>query len=197
MVVAFATPTDLAAVIQRDVNTATALLDLELVAANIRNELGLTVDVATTTELLDGNGLPWLHLSQWPVTAISSVSEDGAALAEGSNGFSWKRHGQLGRWRGRAFISGPRAQDPTGFWSPGERNVSVLYTHGWAETEKEWLTCKRISLQVVGRAYINSGQHSAREIGQSRETFGAQGGQGRMELLETEKRDLDPLRKGV
>jgi len=192
-VAAFATPTELAAFLQRDLNTASAQQAVDLASQAIRQEIAQDVDVATTTETLDGSGGPWLFLEQWPVTAVTSVTEKGVLLVVGAD-YRFTQRGAIGRWGGLGAFDIYRA-DPTGRWPVTHQGIVVVYTHGWLTTTKEYGTCKRITLQVAGRAYINPGQHASKEIGQSKETWGVQASPGRYELMETEKRDLDPLRR--
>lgn len=91
---------------------------------SMKEYLGRQIESASVTaEIHDGNGLDdSLILLEWPVTSVSSVSIDGAALAasdheiDGANGILHYKPG------GTGFAP----------WPKGRRNISVTYTAGYA-----------------------------------------------------------------
>lgn len=203
---AFATPTELASLVQRDVDTSTATLLLDLASTAIRNELHTDVDAGTTTETLDGTGMPWVFLSQYPVTALSSCTEDGTALVEDQQ-FIWRKSGAVGRLGG---VSGPWIFNMPPFWiapadwppglTPGmwtsrPRSIVISYSHGWATSSRQWQTARLVCLQAAARAYVNPEQVIRSDVGMVK-TFHDIKIAGRLELSEYEQHQLDPLRAG-
>ena len=90
---AFATASDLASILQRDtIDTYTANLLLNGAADAIRNEVGLQIDLLTTTETYDPPPIAnwWepppadsaLLLRERQVTAVTSIVENGVALVD-------------------------------------------------------------------------------------------------------------------
>jgi hypothetical protein len=78
-----ATPSDLASLLQRDVDTATATLLIEVGTAKVQRAAGgQRIVAATSTAVIDIMELDeWLDLPQYPVRSVDLVVLDGVTLA--------------------------------------------------------------------------------------------------------------------
>src|SRR6266566_6200877 len=131
----FGTAADLAAMLQRDIDTSTANLLLDLASTAVREEVRQDIDIATTTETYDSpNVVSWLpvatsmlavtiaqqvpvngllFLRELPVISVTSITEDGVTLDSAS--YQWNRFGRVKRL--------------TGIWSSlNINNVVVVYS---------------------------------------------------------------------
>ncbi len=82
----FATAEDLASYLQKDLDTASATLAIEVATAVIQAAVGQRIlRVTGDTETLMAEGFdPLLRLSQRPIVSVSSVVSDGVTLAAGT-----------------------------------------------------------------------------------------------------------------
>ncbi|WOI58609.1 mobile element protein [Streptomyces fradiae] len=104
----------------------------------IRGELEQTIDaVADDTTVLVGNGRRVLLLPELPVTAVTSVTEDGTLLTEGTD-YRANRYGLLTRLGG--------------CW-PLDVDITVVYDHG---TDPVPAIITQVCLQVAGRAWVRA-----------------------------------------
>lgn len=104
----------------------------------------------SVVEVLDGLGDEVLFLSQWPVTAINSLSEDGSTLVEDTDWFFYED--------GRLLRGSPEAIDRLK-WSRARKNVVVDYDHGFASIPSELqLVSTRLASTMfqAGEAYANA-----------------------------------------
>lgn len=138
-----------------------AVIDAEQAAAKIaaaetiiRAELQQSVDaVAGDAIELVGNGRRVVNLPERPVTAVASVTEDGALLVEGV-GYRFNRYGILTRLGG--------------CW-PLDAVITVLCDHGYAAIPAP---VKQVCLQVAGRAWVRpSTGVSAESLGDRSVTY--------------------------
>jgi hypothetical protein len=116
---AFATTTDLALVLGREVDAEdpAALAALDAATAVVQAVTGQRLEaVAGDTITLDGSGTRVLLLPEIPVTDVVSVSLDGTELD--SADYQWSADGYLRR--------------TNAVWSNDLRNVEVEYDHGFA-----------------------------------------------------------------
>lgn len=116
---AFATTADLANVLGYavDEEDAAALAALDTATATIQALTNQTLEeVEDDVILLDGPGRKVLLLPEWPVTAISSIEEDGVELAPAD--YAWSADGYVRRI-GK-------------LWPSQLRSIQVTYTHGYA-----------------------------------------------------------------
>lgn len=121
-----ATPEDLAALLQRDVDTASATLAIEVGTAVVQAAAGQRIVRATSTDVVVWGGTDnVLVLPERPVISVASVTYGGSALAEGTASGTW-RLARDGLWRdlGWSEVYG----EP---WS-----VEVTWTHGYLTTEQ-------------------------------------------------------------
>jgi hypothetical protein len=124
--------------------TNSAALLLQLASALIKSHTGQQFDRATETVALTANDSDLLELPQRPVTAVSSVSVDTAALTPTTD-FVFDADGSL--WR-----------VGTNWTSPYRNTVAVTYTHGYA-VDGQGITAvpddvKQVCLDVVARAVM-------------------------------------------
>ena len=90
------------------------------VSAAVNEHLGRDLISASYNEALDGNGQNLLYLSGWPITALTSVYEDGNLLVEGENG-DYRCHTK------RGYLEKPEGEK----WNKGFKNIDVIYTAGY------------------------------------------------------------------
>lgn len=129
---AFATVSDLATYLQRDLDaadTATATQALDTASGAIRSYTRQTLSAATTTDQLRANWSSEIVLPERPVSAVASVVVAGPYWSQTltSTDYRWTRQGSL-------YVS-PLAGSPAdgrGSWGGPEATVTVTYTHGFA-----------------------------------------------------------------
>ena len=135
-------------------STVTALIaDAQ---AHIEAEVGRTLESDDYTETYDG-GRPALFLKHWPVTAITTVTEDGTALV--STEYLSKENGRLLR----VGTSGYQL-----LWRVGKpQSIEVEYTGGYLagthDLELEHLGS--ICSEVVARAFRRGAENAALPAG--------------------------------
>lgn len=134
---AYATEDDLEEWVGHAVDTARATLLLDLASAAVSDAAGHDLDEASATETIDGSGAPELLLPRWPVTAVSTVVEDGDTLTFDDD-YRWSYAGVLER--------------TNGCWTGKKRAVDVTYTAGYSSVPDG---IKGLTLQVAGRILIN------------------------------------------
>lgn len=133
----WATPEELRLHLRLDtIDTAQAAALISAAETLIRAELQQTIDPVTGDELeLVGNGRRVLNLPEMPVTAVTSVTEDGTLLEHGTD-YRWNRYGILTRLG-------------AGGW-PLDAQVTVVYDHGYDQVPA---VVKQVCLQLAGRAW--------------------------------------------
>lgn len=147
-----ATPSDLASLLQQDVDTATATLLLETATGIVQATVGQRiVQVVGDVVVLDleacDNGL-WLDLPQRPVTAVLTVLVGATPVAgtdyavQLSRGRLWRRTG----WRLATTTSGSWLAPST---------VTVTYTHGYAAGDQRLQAARQAVLSLAGSVYVN------------------------------------------
>lgn len=102
----------------------------------IRAELDQTVDEVLADQVtLVGNGRRVINLPEMPVTAVTSVTEDGELLVAGTD-YRFNSYGVLTRLGG--------------CW-PIDAGIEVVYDHGENPVPD---VVKQVCLQVAGRAWV-------------------------------------------
>ncbi len=104
----------------------------------------------SVVETPDGPGDEVLFLSQWPVTAINSLTENGTALVVDTDWFFYED--------GRLLRGSPEAIDRLK-WARARKNVVVDYDHGFATIPNELrLVSTRLASTMfqAGEAYANA-----------------------------------------
>ena len=176
---AFATASELASWLQKDLDTATATLALSVASGQIRRHVGWSITEETLTDLLvDGTGrrsiiLPTLHL-----TAVASVEEDGVALTYDVD-YTWTREGRLIR---------------NGRWLHKARTVKTTYTHGYTTGAAELDDVKGVCLDLAGDIYDNPTGLRSYTVGGASETYAGGSVDLGAGLTDTQRNDLAPYR---
>jgi len=130
-------------------------LMLGLASAAIRRACeGMTLDAFTgRVETFGPTDIDTLFLSERPVTALTSVVEDGTTLTE----FVWTRWGTIRKISEAA-------------WDIG--NTVVTYDSGFASTSDEAVTLKTICLEVAALAFTNEPNNGPEQFGGGVEAVG-------------------------
>lgn len=123
--------------------------------ALIEAEVGRTLESDTRTEVFDGGRVAFF-LKWWPVTTLTSVTEDGTVLA--STDFKWYENGKLIR----VFNDYPT------YWRTSKpQSIEVDYTGGFLagthDSELEHLGS--ICAEVVARAFRRGAENAALPAG--------------------------------
>lgn len=172
-----ATPSDLASLLQSDVDTSTATLLIEMATSLVQQACGgqRIIQVVDDTITIGGTTDSWLDLPQLPVTAVSSVTrDDGEPVTVGTGNNAdyklvgnriWSRCGwqaNLG-WpagyltnAGRVMRVGDSWQSPT--------LVTVTYTHGFAPGSQDLQLARSAALALAKAGYSNPGGASSESI---------------------------------
>jgi hypothetical protein len=151
-----ATPSDLASIVQHDVDTASATLAIEIctavvqAAADGQRIVLVTGEAATVT----GTTGQWLRLPQFPVASVSSVTLDGVALTAGAPGSGGSTYRLVGDrlWRGCGWQT--YCGEPS--------TVGFTYTHGYA-TGRQELQLGRGAVLSLGRGLFENPSGVVRE----------------------------------
>ncbi|MFG2837032.1 hypothetical protein ACGFYE_18755 [Streptomyces zaomyceticus] len=113
----------------------------------IRGAIWQRVDAVAADELfLVGNGRTVVNLPEMPVTAVTTVHQDGTLLVEGTD-YRYNRYGILTR---------------LGACWPLDADVAVVYDHGYADADRPDVF-KTVCLQVAGRAWVRASAGVAAE----------------------------------
>jgi hypothetical protein len=166
-----ATPSDLAAYLQSDVDTATATLLVECATAVVQAACGgqRIVRVTGDTLTLLGTTESWLDLPQLPVTAVSSVTLDGTALTASTDykvfgnrlfrkfgwqtNYGWPWDYQYGWYPGNSYYPPPSLANGFPFQEPSA--VVVVCTHGYASGAQELQLARQACLTLAAGVYVN------------------------------------------
>ena len=139
-----ATPVDLAAALQRDVDTASATLALEVATAVVQAAAGQRIVRATTTETTYGDTDQVLRLKQRPVRSVTSVTYGGTLLSQGTASGTW-RLTSGGLWRDAGWIDAVGEPYPT----------VVVYEAGYETTEQEIQLGRGVCLSIARGLFTN------------------------------------------
>lgn len=120
-------------------------------SAYIKQELNNPILSTTYDERYDGSGRDMLVMPQWPITAITSVSINGAALSASPDGLAYGY-----------MLSDMAIIRLGGVFDKGRRNVRVVYTAGYIETppEIDQVCVELVALAHRGRARIGEKSRS-------------------------------------
>jgi hypothetical protein len=93
---------------------------IEAAQAAVEEEAGFLFDARTglTATLTGDGGSDVINLPQWPVTAITALTEDGSALVQGTD-YVWNPSGAV--------------RNLNGAWSSYPHDIVVTYNTGWAD----------------------------------------------------------------
>jgi hypothetical protein len=122
-----ASDTDLASALQRDVDTSSAILALEVCTAVVQAAAGQRiVRVVDDTVRLWGGADQVLRLPERPIVSVASVTYGGVLLSQGTASGTW-RLDPNGIWRDVGWIECPGEPWPT----------DVVYTHGLTADQQD------------------------------------------------------------
>lgn len=146
-----ATPEDLAALLQQDVDTSTATLLTETATAVVQAVCGqrivqVVADVQTL-DLDEYDGGLWLNLPERPVTAVTAVLIGATPLVTPTDYTVQLSRGRL--WRSSGWRSTLLAyyQQPS--------TVTVTYTHGWPAGHQKLQLGRSAVLALCRGVYSN------------------------------------------
>lgn len=144
-----ASPSDLASLLQHDVDTASATLAIEVCTAVVQNAADgqRIVQVAGDVDQVVGTTGQWLRLPQWPVTAVSAVTLDGVTLIAGAPGSGALTYRLVGNRLYRGCGWQTYCGEPS--------TVGFTYTHGYA-TGDQRLQLGRGSVLSLGRGLFEN-----------------------------------------
>jgi hypothetical protein len=113
---------DLASLLQKDIDTASAILALEVCTAVVQAACGgrRIVRVVNDTEEVWGGTDRVIRLKNAPIVAIASVTYNGSLLSQGTASGTWRR-AKYGLWRDLGWVEAACEPLPT----------TVVYTHGY------------------------------------------------------------------
>lgn len=162
-----ATPTDLAALLQKDVDTASATLAIEAATAVVQeaSDYQRILQVVGDTEVIVAPRGPWLELSQRPVTAVLTVTlADGTVVTAGTATGTYRLiKNRL--WRDLGWISGQPVYYGFGYGvcaAPGL--VTVVYTHGLAAGDQRLQLARGWVLSLARAVFENPTGVSSEKI---------------------------------
>ena len=140
-----ATPEDLAALLQQDLDASTAALCLEAATALVQAAAGQRIlQVEDDEVVLLGGTSNYLELPERPVAAVASVSLDGTAVSAGTASGTWR-------------LSGTTLYRDTGWYSElyVPAAVTVTYTHGYPTGHQALQLARHATLSLARAAYAN------------------------------------------
>lgn len=127
---------------------------IEAAQAHIEAEVGRPLESASWSETFDG-GYGVLFLRGWPVTAVTSVTEDGVALTVDDD-FKWYANGKLIRL----------ASDRQTAWRILKaQSIVVSYTGGYEAGTPELKHLGSLCAEVVARAFRRGAASAATPAG--------------------------------
>lgn len=153
----FASPTDLATYLRRDVDTASAEMLLGQASAEIRGICGWDIDAATQTVTLDSDGGRLLFLPAMQVSDVTAVLANDTTLPVGS--YTWSALGMLARRDGAC-------------WPSGLRVVTVTFTAGYDPVPA---SVQRLCLRMAAAGLAHPDGASAVRLGSLSLTYGHSG----------------------
>lgn len=145
-----ATPEDLAALLQQDLDRSTAELLLECATAIVQQACGQRIMRATSTIILAGTHERWLYLPQRPVVSVATVTLAGTELAAED----WQLSGHW-LYRANGWIDVGTALSV----------VEVEYTHGYDEGDQRLQLARAATLALAAGPYHNPTGSTREQIG--------------------------------
>jgi hypothetical protein len=152
-----ATPGDLASLLQKDVDTASAVLALEVCTAVVQAAVdGQRIVRATNTEVVYGTRDRLLRLKQQPIVSITSVTYNGTLLTAGTAWSNW-RLSPLGPWRNLGWAE----------YCDGPVPATVVYVSGYdpagSDSDKQNLQLGRGAVLSLTRGLFENPAGVVRE----------------------------------
>lgn len=153
-----ATPEELAAFLQKDLDTASATLALELATGLVQAAAGQrlvqVVDDVVVLDVDQHDSGPWLALPQGPVTAVGAVLLGATPVVDFSAQLSRGRLYRSAGWRSAALLT--HASAPS--------TVTVTYTHGFAAADQRLQLARNVTLSLASVAYDNPNGATSEQI---------------------------------
>jgi hypothetical protein len=153
-----ASPSDLASLLQRDVDTASATLAVEIGTAVVQAACGgrRIVRVVGDSEEVWGGNDRVLRLKNAPIVSVASVTYGGSTLTQGTASGTWRR-ARYGIWRDLGWTECSAEPSP----------VTVVYTHGFdpagSDADKQALQLGRGAVLSLARGLFENGSGVVRE----------------------------------
>lgn len=158
-----ASPSDLAALLQTDVDTASATLAIEVATSVVQAAAGQRLVLVTDeSETVYGATDRVLALSQRPVVSVTSVTFNSVLLTQGTASGTWRlTPGGLWRdlgwaecsWVGGSWVGGSWAERS---WGPAPAPPTVVvYTHGYAAGAQELQLARGATLSIARGLFNN------------------------------------------
>lgn len=154
----FAEVEDLATYLNRTLTTgeaAQASMMIAQASAAIQAEVHQTIELVEDDEVvLRGNFGSKLTLPERPVTAVTAVEIDGAAVS-----YTWDGKQTLyrGTWNLVGDLWAPFPQNAALFWGGEAAQVTVTYSHGIASTDAKMDVIRGVCLAMVKRGMDSPG----------------------------------------
>jgi hypothetical protein len=144
-----ATPTDLAALLQRDIDTASATLALEVTTAVVQAAAGgqRILLVSGEAKTVTGTNECYLRLPQFPVVSVFAVTLDGSALTAGAAGSGSETYRLVGDRLYRGCGWQTYCGEPS--------DVGFTYTHGHAPGAQDLQLGRGASLSLSRGLFTN------------------------------------------
>ena len=144
-----ASPSDLASLLQKDVDTASATLAIEVCTAVVQAAADgqRIVQVVNDADTVIGTTEQYLRLPQMPVTAVSSVTLDGVALVAGAPGSGPTTYRLVGNRLYRGCGWQTYCGEPS--------TVAFVYTHGIAAGSQDLQYGRGVVLSLARSLFEN------------------------------------------
>lgn len=140
------TASELASLMQQDLDTATATLAIEIATGAVQSAAGQRIvqvvddDLVLDLDVMDCG--PYLNLPEGPVTAVASASVGATAVtdftAQLSRGRIWRSLG----WRSAVLP----------YWN-SPSTVTVVYTHGYAAGDQKLQLARGVVFELAKTGY--------------------------------------------
>jgi hypothetical protein len=148
-----ATDEDLASLLQKDIDTASAVLALEIGTAVVQAAAGQRIVRATSTdETVWGGTDSVLVLPERPIVDVVAVTFGGSVLAEGTASGSW-RLAPGGIWRDLGWADCPGVPSP----------VTVTWTHGYLPEHQKAQLGRGVVLSLARGLFLDADGRVVRE----------------------------------
>lgn len=141
-----ATPADLASALQRDVDTASATLALEVSTAIVQAAAGQRiVRVVNDSVTVWGGADRVLRLPERPVISVASVTYNSVLLTQGTASGTWRLVAD-GLWRECGWAE---------YFCEGPVPTTVVYTHGYAPDHQLLQLPRGVALSIARGMFTN------------------------------------------
>lgn len=165
----FATPGDLASLLQQDVDTSTAVLLIECATSVVQATAGGQRIIRVVDDPMSIMGLSdsWLNLPQIPVTAVGAVTLDGVTLVLGTDYkvFGDRLWSKTGWQNNLGWPTTSQSGVISNTWDgPEPSAVTVVCTHGYAAGAWQLQSARNAALALAKVCYPNPSGATAMSI---------------------------------